>query len=314
MRQVRTAERSQRAPRGQTAPRIRSPKRSPVQPGSAKRSKKPGLFSRLTWRLRGWLDFKRPMLLLTGALVASAVIVALFVGGTVGRTVRQVNSGVSAAVADAGFGIAEVHLAGNQRTPPETILAALGFKPGESIFGADLQAARARLMQLDWVADADVQRRYPDAISVRIVEKLPFALWKSPQGLYVVERSGKLITNKGVREFARLPLLLGDNAPADAADLVDAVSQHRAIAARIKAYQRVSERRWNLILDGGVLVQLPETQWKDELDTLEKLIVDNGILERSITTIDLRSSKTYFFNLKAQQQGQKAATGQGSEL
>ena len=307
------AERPKRSPRTAPPPRSTRGNTRPAPQGKfGKRTKKPGIFARLAWRVRGWLSFRRPMLLLTASLVAAAFLVALFASGTVGRSWHQLRDATDAFVTDAGFGIAEVHLAGNKRTPPETILAALGFKPGESIFQADLQTARARLMQLDWVADADVQRRYPDAISVRLVEKLPFALWKSPQGTVVVERSGKPITGKGLAEFARLPLLLGDNAPSDAADLVDAVATHRAVAARLKAYQRVSERRWNLILDGMVVVQLPETGWRAQLDTLEKLIVDKGILERSIRQIDLRSPKTYFFVLKGQQQQKPAA--QGSEL
>ena len=39
----------------------------------------------------------------------------------------------------AGFGISKLHLSGNSRTPPETILAVLNFKPGQSIFAADLR-------------------------------------------------------------------------------------------------------------------------------------------------------------------------------
>ena len=316
MRPVR-AERT-RAPRGPAPPRSPGsrPKRAPAAQSFGKRSKGPGVFSRAWWRLRGWLEFRSPMLLLGLALVAMAFVAAFFVSGRAGRMVHGVGDGWNALVADAGFGISEVHLAGNQRTPPETILAALGFQPGESIFGADLQSARARLMQLDWVADADVQRRYPDAISVRLVEKLPFALWKSPNGTYVVERSGKLITDQNVGEFAHLPLLVGDAAPEDAADLVDAVASHRAVAARTKAYQRVSRRRWNLILDGSVVVQLPEAGWREQLDTLEKLIVDDGVLERSIAEIDLRSRSHYFFVLKGQQQqpGKPASADRGREL
>ena len=120
------------------------------------------------------------MLTLTAVLMLFALIAALFVGGYVGRTVHTVNTATAAVFDDAGFGISKVHLAGNSRTPTESILAALGFELGQPIFGADIQTARKKLMQLDWVADADVRRRYPDDISVRIVEKLPFALWQSP--------------------------------------------------------------------------------------------------------------------------------------
>ena len=66
-------------------------------------------------------------------------------------------------------------------------------------------------------ASADVQRRYPDDISVRIVEKLPFALWQSPDGIAVVERSGKVITTQNVEAFSRLPKLVGTGAPDAAA-------------------------------------------------------------------------------------------------
>ncbi|MEI9887557.1 MAG: FtsQ-type POTRA domain-containing protein [Rhizomicrobium sp.] len=103
---------------------------------------------------------------------------------------------------DAGFGISQVHLAGNSRTPTESIMAALGFELGQPIFGADVHAARERLLRLAWVSDAEVRRRYPDDISVRIIEKLPYALWQAPDGkVWVVERNGGLITTDGVSSF-----------------------------------------------------------------------------------------------------------------
>jgi len=126
----------------------------------------------------------------------------------------------------------------------------------------------------------------------------------------VVERNGKLITARDVDKFRRLPKLVGAGAPEAAADLVDAVAAHRAIAARIAAYARVSSRRWNLILDDGVVVQLPDNGWQKELDALEHLIIDGGILERDITQIDLRSPTHYFFLLK---NGEKKDAPRGKE-
>jgi cell division protein FtsQ len=260
--------------------------------------KPPNRLSRALRAAREWLALRRPMLTLAICLIVSAFLAALFVGGYVSRGYSRASETFGALADDAGFGIAQVHLAGNRRVPPETILAALGFEPGQSIFSADIHAARARLEKIDWVASADVKRRYPDDISVRIVEKLPFALWQSPGSLYVVERNGNVITAKGAGEFGRLPLLLGEGG-SSAADIVDAVAQHRAIAARIRAYQRVSQRRWNLVLGDGVLVKLPELGWQKELDALDHLIVDKGVLERDVSEIDLRSPTQYFFVLRS---------------
>ena len=54
----------------------------------------------------------------------------------------------------------------------------------------------------------------------------------------------------------------------------------------------------------------PETGWQKQLDSLEHLIIDNGILERDISQIDLRSPTQYFFLLK---NGEKKDVERGKE-
>ena len=302
-------------------PRVRATRKParPVRDTPSKASgrrggEREGIVAGLMGRTLGL--FRRPVLLLSLGVVLFALIAALFASGVIGRTIHGVNDTVDAVIADAGFGISEIHLAGNNRVAPETILAALGMKPGESIFAAKLGQARNRIMALDWVASADVVRRYPESIFVTIVEKRPFALWQSPElgngrgGVAIVERTGGVITTQGVEKFARLPKLVGAGAPEAAADLVDAVMTHRAVAARVAAYEYVSRRRWNLILNDGVVVKLPEASWQKELDALEHLIVDAGVLERDITEIDLRSPTQFFFVLRS---GEKKDVQRGKE-
>jgi cell division protein FtsQ len=255
-----------------------------------------GIIARIKTAIERFL--RHPILWMSMATLALVVLAVLFVSGAIGRTIHNVRHAADRLVAEAGFGISEIHLTGNSRVPPETILAALGMQPGGSIFAADLPAARARIMALDWIQSADVMRRYPDAIYVNVVEKRPFALWQSPDGIAVVERSGQVITTRNVENFSRLPKLVGAGAPQQAADMVEAVMAHRAIDARLAAYEYVSQRRWNLILNNGVVVELPENGWRKELDALEHLIVDHVILERDITEIDLRSPSQYFFVLR----------------
>ena len=309
MRSVKVERKHRNNPRAKT---IRKPARgsregASVQPGSARGPKNKSRFSGF---------FTRPMLILWGSLAVLAIVMALVVSGVVGRAVHGVKSAASAVVADAGFGVYEIRINGNRRVPINTIMAALGVKPGDSIFTVDLPGARAHILALDWIASADVVRRYPDAITVTVVEKRPFALWQSPisangsGGVAVVERSGGIITTRDVDQFSHLPKLIGAGAPAGAADLVDAVIAHRAIVARIAAYERVSERRWNLILSDGVVVKLPETGWNHQLDDLENLIVDRGILEKDVTEIDLRAPSHYFFILKT---GEKKDVDKGKD-
>jgi len=286
-----------------------------VQPGSGRRGKQSGFWAGLPGRLS--LFVHRPMMAICVVLAALVLLGALFASGVIGRSIHAVGRGIDTVTADAGFGISEIHITGNRRTPYSQVLEVLGMKPGQSIFSADLWQARDRLAHLDWIASAEIHRRYPDAIFVTLVEKRPFALWQPPvtargetPPILVVERNGRPITSHDVERFRRLPKLIGAGAPPAAADLVDAVATHRAISARIAAYARQSERRWNLILDDGVVVQLPEAGWQKELDALEKLIIEGGILERDVTVIDLRSPTHYFFLLK---NGEKKDAERGKE-
>jgi cell division protein FtsQ len=283
--------------------------RGPVRT-AGRRKKAPGFLSRLAAGLKERLALRRPMLWMTLGIVAFTLLAGLFASGVIGRTAHRVDAATEALIFDSGFGVGEVHLSGNSRTSYLTIMAALGLTPGQSIFGVDLRAARARLMQLPWVADARVTRRYPNDISVRIVERVAYARWQASNGLYVVERSGRPITDQGLDKFQHLPLLLGQDAPRVAPAFVDAVAQHRAIVARVQAYQYQSERRWNLLLDDGVIVKLPESGWRKQLDVLDHLIVDKGVLESDIREIDLRSPGFYFFVRKnAGEKAKKPETG-----
>ncbi len=260
--------------------------------GAAGRRDKPEAGGR--GRFSGWLkalfSFRHPIFLMSFLLTVLVLVIAVLVSGVIGRTVKHVETSMGTGAVDAGFAVRAVTILGNQRTPKASVQAALGFNPGGDIFGIDLFDARARLLRLPWVAEAQVRRRYPGDIAVHIVEKQPFARWQGENGSFVIDREGGRITDHGVEAFGHLPLIAGTGAPKFAAEIVESVMRHPAVAARVTTYQYQSERRWNLLLDDGVTVKLPELGWVKQLDHLEWLIVKKRILEYDVKEIDLRDS------------------------
>lgn len=264
-----------------------------AQPRSSKR--KGGFRTQLGAFFGSVFSLRRPMVLLTLlalVLIAAAVTVDRM---DFNRTSAKSDALVSALISGTGFGLAKVHLEGNARTRQGVIMAALQMKAGQSIFGVDLQGARDRLLALPWVAEVQIQRRYPDGIVVAVAERVPYARWQTPSGLVVVERSGRVIAAIESDAFVNLPLLIDDGAPEHADGFVEAVAGHRSIVSRVEAYQYQSRRRWNLILDNGIVVKLPETGWDVQLKELDKLIVEDGILETNIREIDLRPASPFYF-------------------
>jgi cell division protein FtsQ len=243
-----------------------------------------------------WL-FRRPILSLTLGLVMIGSAVGLFAGGHVANGLLRVEAAIATPFTNAGFTLREIAITGAERTAPEVASAALALTEGQSIFGVRPDAARARLLMLPWVADAEVQRRFPNKVAVRLIEKRPFALWKNGNELSVIERSGAVITKVQESPVAHLPNIAGAGAPQAAAPIIDALAKQKAIQARLVAIERIGERRWDLHLAGGVTVRLPEEGWERQLAEFERLIVEKGVLERDIEMIDLRYPDNYVFRL-----------------
>jgi cell division protein FtsQ len=284
---------------GRALPSRRSATSRAFSAGSrAGREAKPrrGLISKMSRAILGVVASKPALSILVLMLTGTAVAIP-GIGGYAHRASLAAGGLINTTSADAGLEISTIQLSGNHYTPPGAISAQLGFHPGESIFTAVPRVARVQLLRLDWIKDAQVTVRYPDAVSVQVVEKVPFALWQSDRGLYAVESDGRPITMVDATRFKRLPFFFGD-APTGASQLVRAIRAHRAISARLRAMQRVANRRWNLVLDDGVVVKLPEDNWEREIAALDRLIIDNGVLERDIGEIDLRSHDNYVFVLR----------------
>jgi cell division protein FtsQ len=221
----------------------------------------------------------------------------LFAGGYVADTYSDLRVRALMGFSALGFNVENIALEGNERTGPEEVFSALGVDLGDSIFSADPAKIRENLLNLPWVSDAIVRRRYPDFLSVRLIEKRPFALWQVGSATVLIERSGQVIEGVAPTAADRLPLIIGPGAAESAAPMLDLLDQQRAVHARLFGVELISERRWDLILDRGVRVRLPELGWEAQLVELERLIVEQGVLERDLEIIDLRFPDSYIFQL-----------------
>jgi cell division protein FtsQ len=135
---------------------------------------------------------------------------------------------------------------------------------------------------------AAVRKIYPDTLEVRIEERKPFAIWQHGSELSLIERSGKVITNYTGGRHAMLPLVIGLGAPEAAEGFIAKIKDHPELAARVKGYMRVAERRWDVRLENGVTVKFPEAGEEQAIGELAAMDRDAGLLSRDIASIDMR--------------------------
>jgi cell division protein FtsQ len=187
-----------------------------------------------------------------------------------------------------GFHIAAVSLSGEKHVSRADIIAAAGVSERTSLLFLDVEAARARLKTIPWIADATVRKLYPDRLQIRVREREPFALWQVDGRLSLIAADGTVIGPLKDPAFAALPLVVGRGAQGKARDFLALLDRYPSIREQVRASVFVAERRWNLKLRNNLDIRLPETDVGAALDTLVALDRDKHLLSRDILAIDLR--------------------------
>ena len=106
------------------------------------------------------------------------------------------------------FRLEEVRIEGTVALTPVAVQAAAGLRPGQSVLGVDLEAARDRLTALPRVRAASLRRRLPGTVVIEIVERTPCAVVRADRA-YLVDAEGAILGAVGPGEAAGLPALTG---------------------------------------------------------------------------------------------------------
>lgn len=229
-----------------------------------------------------------------------ATVMAILVGGAVGGGWWSVKSGVVqkaardakwfaiATTASLGFRVEEIMVSGRQQTARPDLLAAVRLSRGAPILAFNVDAARTRIEALPWVKAATVERMLPNTVLISVNEREPLALWQMDGRLALIDTEGETILESGLEDFSKLLLVVGDGAPGQAADLIATLSTQPALMAHVRAATWVGARRWNIHLDGGIDVRLPESDPAAAWQRLARYQRDHDVLKRNVRVLDLR--------------------------
>ncbi|MFB2550768.1 cell division protein FtsQ/DivIB [Ensifer soli] len=222
----------------------------------------------------------------TGTIAVVGLFAATgYYGVSLGGHSQAVAQATTSAV---GFAIEDVKVSGNAHTSEIDILQQLGLDGTTSLVALDIGEARRLIAELPWVERVTVRKVYPGTIEVDLTERKAFAIWQHGSDLSLIEESGSVIAPLRDNKFASLPLFVGRDAEAEAAKFYSTFSQWPEMKSRVKAFIRIAARRWDLQLDNGVLVRLPEHDLARAMERLATLEREHQILERDIATVDLR--------------------------
>ena len=159
-----------------------------------------------------------------------------------------------------------------------------------SSFDIDLDAARDRVEALDAVRRADLRVRSGGVLQVVITERMPVAIWRTEDGLTLVDETGHRVAGLVSRsDRPDLPLIAGEGADIATPEALELIAAAGPLTPRVRGLVRVGDRRWDLVLDRDQRVLLPEDNPVQALERLLALDHAQDLMNRDILTVDLRS-------------------------
>lgn len=249
--------------------------------------------SRWAWRMQ--------RLMLTPAfrlgLRAGVPFCITLMAGTVYLADEDRRNAIAQAVADTRASIEErpefmVKLAaidGVQGQLAAEIRAVIPFEFPQSSFDIDLTKLRTDITALNGVKGATVRIRPGGTLQVDVTPRVPVAVWRSADGLTLVDAEGALVAHIVARNaHPQLPLIAGDGAAQHVPQALGLMRAAEGLGDRVRGIVRMGDRRWDVVLDRGQRIMLPETAALPALERVIALERAKEVLTRDVALVDMR--------------------------
>ncbi len=182
-----------------------------------------------------------------------------------------------------------IFVAGRYRTSRRALSSVIGLERGDSLTEIDMPALRGRLRTLPWVEDAEVERRWPNALYVRLHEHSAIARFEVGGRMKLISQSGAIVDMATDGNHWNKLLVKGAGAPERTAALVALLQTRPVLAKRVVQAIRQGGRRWDLRFDNGVFLKLPEQRPDAAWHRFADLDRAHNLLAKGALGFDMRS-------------------------
>ena len=195
----------------------------------------------------------------------------------------------------------EINISGNNRVTDEQIIAAIteakkqatknslnDYQPLIQNFITKIKA------ELPWVDQVMIARSMPNILNISITEYEPFAIWQNDGKKFITDKKGNLIPiDNNTDEFRHMVILSGKGANLHAQSLFNIFTIDPNLSANVYSATWIGDRRWDIRLENGLLIKLPENNISNAWRRLIKIYNMPGSI-MGLKILDLRiSDKIY---------------------
>lgn len=126
---------------------------------------------------------------------------------------------------------------------------------------------------------------------IEVAERQPALVWRSSDQQQLLDTSG---TGAGhlerIEDYPHLPLIVGEAADKAVPEALILAEIAAPLGDRVLGLRRVGARRWDVALDRGQLIQLPEQGAAAALRRIVALNTAHDLLNRDVLVVDMRNA------------------------
>jgi cell division protein FtsQ len=175
----------------------------------------------------------------------------------------------------------------------DDVQAAIEPLISQGFFVTSMQRVQQAVIALPWVDTVNVERVWPDAINVKIIEKKPYLRWGQDS---LMTQTGIVFTPKSIEPFQHLVLLTGpEKQQAKALEIMKGVTMTLADKAMVLQEFTINNRgAWKIKLASGLEILLGR---EEQLKKLQRFLKTLSLLGpekiNNMAIVDLRYPNGY---------------------
>ncbi len=175
-----------------------------------------------------------------------------------------------------------------ERVTAEQIRSTAAALVDGGFFAVDLDQVRLSIEALPWIRSAGVRKRWPDTISIRVLEHEPLAHWGDGQ---LVSQAGEVFSVDGASQIGGMVRLTGpDGSAPRVVRFLSVLQQNLSATGQDVMTLSLSDRgAWTATLTSGLEIQFGSTDMEARLNRL--VIALRRLPEadrRQLLSLDLR--------------------------
>ena len=139
------------------------------------------------------------------------------------------------------------------------------------------------------VASAAITISAGGVLQINVAEKSPAFIWRKDNIMSVIDETGSFIRIANSRvDYPKLPLVVGEAADLAVSEISSLMQANEYFKDHVRAFIRVGERRWDLILENNVRIMLPQREFLAAFDRLMLMNEAGSLLSGRLSNIDMR--------------------------